>query len=1185
VLGVLGDGAMGVVYDAFDRERRARVALKTLRLLSGESLLRLKREFRALHAVHHPALLTPDELLELDGHWYLVMERIEGVDFHAWVRPGGVLDEARLRAALAKLADGLVALHGAGLVHRDVKPGNVLITAEGDLRLIDFGLVATPHSGELSSANVVGTPGYMSPEQAASAPLGPAADWYSVGVVLYEALTGELPFQGAAVEVLMRKQKEDAPAPSLRTKVAADLDELCKDLLQRRPELRPRGEDVLRRLGSDPSVSRRVAASLATGLVGRSRELAALETALAEVHPGHPVVAVIRGASGTGKTALLERFTASVRARPDGLVLAGRCHERESARYKAVDGAIDVLASHLSALPQRRAAALLPRGALELAQLFPVLRRVEAMAQLPGTRSPRDPKEVRARAFAALRELLARLAQDHRLVLAIDDLHWADADSRALLAELLRSPSAPGLLVVATQRGDAPVADNTRVVELQPLGKAATRELLAKLALVHAIAVRDEDLLVEETGGHPVLVHEAVRHLALHGAPPLGRLHLEDVLWSRLESLAPAPRTVLELLCTAARPTPKAVLERAAELEHDEFLRAMAELRADSLVLAHGTRPSDLVEPYQERLIAVTLAHQSPDRRRALSERMALAHETQPERDIEALAHHWEHAGDPVKAGVYAAQAAEAAMTALAFDRAAERFADALRLTQASARNRAEPTGPSPTRLALRLGEAHTLAGRASAAADVYVAAAQSETGQARAELRRRAAEALLRSGRIDEGLAVTGAVLADMGMSLPRSQARALSSLIWRRMRIRLRGLAVRERPPERISPEMLHRLDVCWSVAASLALVDYVRATDFQTRHRLLALDAGEPGHAARALAGEATFGASRGASRQAGNEALLARARILAGRSGDPAVKATVVTVGALCAFLEGRFAEALTRATDAEVVLRSECIGVPHELSTVQMVSLWSMVHLGDLGQVTARRAEILVDAERRGDLYARTHLRIGHAHMTWLAADDPERVRSESAQGISHWSRAGFQVQHCFDFWALLQTDLYQDDVAGALRRLETHWSLLAGSLLTKTQLVRVLLHHVRARVWLAHAAKDPSAQRERLAQVAREARRLEAEKAPWAAALAKGLVATAQAIAGAPDAAAQFAAAAAAHETVDLGLGATMFRRAQGLATPGEHGARLVESAEERARALGVASPARMARVFVPDPR
>src|SRR5262249_1058794 len=143
-------------------------------------------------------------------------------------------NEELLRAALGQLAEGLCALHVAGKLHRDIKPSNILVTPERRVVILDFGLVTEFVGPDASqSGDLVGTPTHMSPEQGAGLTISPASDWYSVGVILYEALTGQLPFSGNFFELIMKRQNYDAKAPAeIVNNLPEDLNRLCADLLQ-----------------------------------------------------------------------------------------------------------------------------------------------------------------------------------------------------------------------------------------------------------------------------------------------------------------------------------------------------------------------------------------------------------------------------------------------------------------------------------------------------------------------------------------------------------------------------------------------------------------------------------------------------------------------------------------------------------------------------------------------------------------------------------------------------------------------------------------------------------------------------------------------------------------------------------------------------------------------------------------
>ena len=173
---------------------------------------------------------------------FFTMELVEGVDFLTYVRMGEDAEARvrRLREALRQLVHGVAYLHRGNKVHRDLKPSNVLVTSQGRVVVLDFGLMTDTGRDLGEHAHIVGTPAYMAPEQATGALATPAADWYAVGVMLFEGLTGALPFGGSSQEVIASKRASDPPlARLLAPDAPADLEALCARLLHRDPASRP----------------------------------------------------------------------------------------------------------------------------------------------------------------------------------------------------------------------------------------------------------------------------------------------------------------------------------------------------------------------------------------------------------------------------------------------------------------------------------------------------------------------------------------------------------------------------------------------------------------------------------------------------------------------------------------------------------------------------------------------------------------------------------------------------------------------------------------------------------------------------------------------------------------------------------------------------------------------------------
>jgi len=250
----LGQGGMGVVYEATDSVLGRTVALKQLRRgrLDAMADERFRREARVLAQLRHPGIVQVYDLAEEPTGMWMVMELIEGGALDALIREHGRLDLERALSLGASLAETLAYAHAQEVVHRDFKPANVLLTEAGEPKVTDFGLAkltaAGPKLTQLGS--VLGSPGYMSPEQASGEETDFRTDMYALGVTIYEMVTGRCPFEGDTASVLAAHITKTPPTPAeLGVPIPKELEELLARLLAKNPADRPSDlEDVATRL-------------------------------------------------------------------------------------------------------------------------------------------------------------------------------------------------------------------------------------------------------------------------------------------------------------------------------------------------------------------------------------------------------------------------------------------------------------------------------------------------------------------------------------------------------------------------------------------------------------------------------------------------------------------------------------------------------------------------------------------------------------------------------------------------------------------------------------------------------------------------------------------------------------------------------------------------------------------------
>ena len=520
-------------------------------------------------------------------------------------------------------------------------------------------------------------------------------------------------------------------------------------------------------------------------------------------------------------------------------------------------------------------------------------------------------------------------------------------------------------------------------------------------------------------------------------------------------------------------------------------------LRAARLARSRIAGSEEKLEVYHDRIREAITAAIPPGQIKDLHGRLAAVLEQSPGADPEALVHHFHGAGQYETAAAYAVAAGDRASDALAFDRAARSYRFALDLGRFDDGGRA---------VRIKLGATLAASGRGYDAAQAYLAASDSAHVEEAVELKRRAAEQLLQSGYLDEGLQVVGDVLRRVGLKLAPTPRQALLSLLLLRARIRFRGLKFTERADNEVPPEALVGVDTCWSVTTGLAIVDHIRSAEFGARNLLLALEVGEPLRIVRALAMELAYTSITGARSQPGNERLIRIADSLVARVHNPEASALVTLAKGSAAYMQGQWTAARDLCESAEQLLRERCTGVAWQIDTARFYTLLSLFYLGEIGELSRRMPGFLKEARARDALYAETILRTRLSYLAYLASDDAAGAEQAVHEGMARWSHKGFHNQHYYEMVATADIQLYSGRNLEAWSGVERKWRDLSRTLLLRVQPVLIESLHLRARTAVG-AALDPGnshSQRARLVRSAEgDAHRLRKIGAPWGIALAE----------------------------------------------------------------------------------
>ncbi len=549
VIREIGQGAMSVVYLVAHEGQR--FAAKVMRETSGaagiEAALRFRREASALGRLRDPGLVRVFEGREISGRPALLMEYCDGVSLDETLRQGP-MSEAQTRTVGIALARALNEAHRHGLVHRDVKPANIICTSTGP-KLIDFGFVMSSADGIGTDGNL-GTAVYAAPEQMGvlKREVDARADLYSLGVTFFECLTGKPPFQAESAGELIHMHAKTR-APHLRERrpdISPAFDAIVDKLLSKEPSERYlTGEGLasdLERLDElNQKLSDGVAIKLGVqdrpsrnahdvALTGRDKELATLQQVVRDTRAGRGQIVLVEGESGSGKSRLVrEVFIDAERSAMS--ILSCKCQLGEQVPLGPLREAIDTWVVKLNRLPEAEREPALDRARRAAGDYGGLLAKFSrGLSQvLSGAAGAQATAGAQEQFFGAIADFFVGVAGDDGALLHVDDVQWLDPSSLQVITLIAERMASTRLMIVGTCRNDsASTAAEQRFVSqmgsdlkvrltLGPLDTKAIATLVGSHLQGHALRPELVDRLTRLSNGNPFAISEYVRTMLQSG--------------------------------------------------------------------------------------------------------------------------------------------------------------------------------------------------------------------------------------------------------------------------------------------------------------------------------------------------------------------------------------------------------------------------------------------------------------------------------------------------------------------------------------------------------------------------------------------------------------------------------------------------------------------------------------------
>ena len=620
----LGRGGMAEVYEVIDLNTQEHIALKVLfPNLSSDEIVRKRflREAKAGMELDHPGIVKVYEVGEEERQSFIAMELVEGRTLDE-VMEEEVLDVERIIDIGIKVADALAAAHKKMIIHRDIKPSNIMVS-NGKIKVMDFGLARILEASALTEKyEIVGTLYYMSPQQAIGAQIDEQSDIFSLGVVLYQLLTGHLPFEGDNPGAIIHSILHSDPlrVEEVREGIPIEVEQVVFKALQKKPKERYQSvvefksdlekvreifKGKTHTLIATEEVFEERAGGIYSAFVGREREIEILEGHLERMLKGEGSTVLVRGEAGIGKSRLLWELGRKAR-RKKARYFLGRCvFGKEELPYQPI---LDVIRSYLELKGVRDTERLGSFIEHKAPHLIGRMGVIQAFLYMRGEKeSSLINKE---QLWDTATELVKVMSQDRPILLHLDDLHWADPPTLNLLTYLSRNTRGERVLIVGTYRPEELVEEpkphpllsalermeKERLYEkitLERLDKEKTQSVISSVFQESDFPEGFTNLIYEETEGNPLFILEVLKLLRDEGmiSQEDGRWNLSgnvsnvaipgrvsDVIINRLRSLSREERNLVDVASVEGSSFQSDTLSHCLRLPRMKVLRSLQDL-------------------------------------------------------------------------------------------------------------------------------------------------------------------------------------------------------------------------------------------------------------------------------------------------------------------------------------------------------------------------------------------------------------------------------------------------------------------------------------------------------------------------------------------------------------------------------------------------------------------------------